>query len=96
MIVNLGEEYLPKRLKEDWNSISAWIEGSDPGWTGYAWAGLGCQQLQLLNFNCKSIPKFNSGKVLIYFKLCEAFEWAELRLLQSETAEVAILEDSVC
>ncbi|CAL8076837.1 unnamed protein product [Prunus armeniaca] len=26
--------------------------------------------------------------------LCEAFEWAELRLLQSEKAEVAILEDS--
>ncbi|CAL2271796.1 unnamed protein product [Prunus armeniaca] len=70
-------------------------EGSDPGWTGYVWAGLNCQQLQLLSFSCKSIPKFNFGRALIYFKLCEAFEWAELRLLQSERAEVAVLEDSV-
>ncbi|CAL8997193.1 unnamed protein product [Prunus brigantina] len=72
------------------------IEGSDPGWTGYVWAGLNCQQLQLLSFSCESIPKFNFGRALIYFKLCEASEWAELRLLQSEGAEVAVLEDSVC
>ncbi|CAL8998977.1 unnamed protein product [Prunus brigantina] len=44
-------------------------------------------------FSCKSIPKFNFGRALIYFKLWEAFEWAELRLLQSEGAEVAGLED---
>ncbi|CAL8175158.1 unnamed protein product [Prunus armeniaca] len=71
------------------------IEGSDPGWTGYVWAGLSCQQLQLLSFSSKSISKFNFARALIYFKLCEAFEWAELRLLQSEGAKVALLEDLV-
>ncbi|CAL8161828.1 unnamed protein product [Prunus armeniaca] len=72
------------------------IEGSVLGWIGYVWARLNCQQLQLLNFSCKSMPKFNFGRALIYFKLSEAFEWAKLRLLQSEGAEVAVLEDSVC
>ncbi|CAL9004486.1 unnamed protein product [Prunus brigantina] len=36
--------------------------------TGYVCARLNCQQLQLFSFNCKSIPKFNFGRVLIYFK----------------------------
>ncbi|CAL2246970.1 unnamed protein product [Prunus armeniaca] len=39
------------------------------------------------------MPKFNFGIALIYFKLWEAFEWAELLLLQSEGAEVVGLED---
>ncbi|CAL9012667.1 unnamed protein product [Prunus brigantina] len=77
--MNLGEEYLPK--------------ASDPGWTGYVWVGLDFQQLQLLTFSCKSIPKFNFGRALTYFKLWEAFERAELQLLQSEGAEVAVLKD---
>ncbi|CAL8087300.1 unnamed protein product [Prunus armeniaca] len=47
----------------------------------------------LLSFTCKSIPKFNFGRALIYFKLWEAFERVELQLLQSEGAEVAGLED---
>ncbi|CAL2228185.1 unnamed protein product [Prunus armeniaca] len=41
------------------------------------------------------MPKFNFGRALIYFKLWEAFERAELLLLQSEGAEVAGLEDSM-
>ncbi|CAL8114798.1 unnamed protein product [Prunus armeniaca] len=78
-IVNLGEEYLPK--------------ASDLGWTGYVCARLNCQQLQLFSFSCKSIPKFNFGRALIYFKPYEAFERAELRPLQSEGAKVAGFED---
>ncbi|CAL2257127.1 unnamed protein product [Prunus armeniaca] len=69
--------------------------GSDPGWTGNIWAGLNCQQLQLLSFNYKSIPKFKLGRALIYFKLWEAFERAKLQLFQFEWAEVAVLEDLV-
>ncbi|CAL8169911.1 unnamed protein product [Prunus armeniaca] len=42
-IVNLGEEYLPK--------------ASYLGWTGCICAALNCQQLQLLSFSCKSIPR---------------------------------------
>ncbi|KAI5338695.1 hypothetical protein L3X38_017967 [Prunus dulcis] len=61
MIVNLGEEYLPRRLKDGRNSVSAWMEGSSLGWTGRAWAELD-----------------------VYFTLREAFEWAELQLLQFE------------
>ncbi|CAL2265310.1 unnamed protein product [Prunus armeniaca] len=84
-----------ERQKDSWNSISVWIEDSDPGWTGYVWAGLNCQQLQLLSFSYKSIPKFKFGRALIYFKLWGAFERAELQLLQFEWAEVAVLEDLV-
>ncbi|CAL2228308.1 unnamed protein product [Prunus armeniaca] len=62
-----------ERQKEGWTSIYAWTEASDPGWTGYACAGLDCSQLQLLSFNCKSIPKFEFGRALIYFEPFEAF-----------------------
>ncbi|CAL2232686.1 unnamed protein product [Prunus armeniaca] len=41
------------------------------------------------------MSKFNFGRALIYFKLWEAFERAELLLLQYEGAEVAGLEDSM-
>ena len=34
-----------ERQKDGWNLISAWVETSDPGWTGYVYAGLYCQQL---------------------------------------------------
>ncbi|CAL8119060.1 unnamed protein product [Prunus armeniaca] len=57
-----------ERQKDGWTSISAWIDASDPGWTGYACAGLNYQQFQLLCFNCKSMPTFEFGRALIYFK----------------------------
>ena len=62
-----------ERQKDGWNLISAWVETSDPGWIGYVCAGLCCQQLWLLGFSCKSIPKFNFGRALIYFKPWETF-----------------------
>ncbi|CAL8153508.1 unnamed protein product [Prunus armeniaca] len=48
-----------------WNSVSAWTGGSDPGWTGNIWAGSNYQQLQLLSFSCKPIPKFERAEVAV-------------------------------
>ncbi|CAL2240551.1 unnamed protein product [Prunus armeniaca] len=50
-----------ERQKEGWNSISTWIEASDPGWTGYVCAGLDCQQLQLLELQHLQSEKGRSG-----------------------------------
>ncbi|CAL2228278.1 unnamed protein product [Prunus armeniaca] len=87
-IANLDEEYLSsktafynaqkgrptlKRQKDGWTSISAWIDASDPGWTGYACNGLGYQHLQLSSFSCKSMPTFEFGRALIYFNPWKAF-----------------------
>ncbi|KAI5323361.1 hypothetical protein L3X38_032433 [Prunus dulcis] len=73
-----------RKTKDSWNSIFAWTEASDLDWTGYVYAGLDYQQLQLLGFSRESIPKFEFGRALIYFKPWKALERAELPPFQSE------------
>ncbi|CAL2239162.1 unnamed protein product [Prunus armeniaca] len=51
----------------------AWIAAFDPDWTGYVCAGLNYQHLQLSSFSCKSIPTFEFGRAVIYFKPGKAF-----------------------
>ncbi|KAI5347554.1 hypothetical protein L3X38_000441 [Prunus dulcis] len=58
------------------------MEGSSLGWTGRAWAGPYCFVTSDARLTYKSIPKFDFGRALFYFMLREAFEWAELQLLQ--------------
>ncbi|CAL2255426.1 unnamed protein product [Prunus armeniaca] len=57
-----------EKTTECWNSISAWVAASELGWIGCVYAGLNCQHLQLIGFSWKSIPMFEFGRSLIYFK----------------------------
>ncbi|CAL2277602.1 unnamed protein product [Prunus armeniaca] len=57
-----------EKTTELWTSISVWVAASELGWTGYVYAGLNYQHLQLMSFSWKSIPTFEFGRVSIYFE----------------------------
>ncbi|CAL8088452.1 unnamed protein product [Prunus armeniaca] len=87
MVVNLGEEYLPKlpitqlkielpcskRITERWASISVWVATFESGWIGYVYACFERQNLQLMGFNWKSMQMFEIGRALICLSHGEAF-----------------------
>ena len=69
------------------------------GWEVPVWAGLDAlgpirtaSWLRMLGCPMNRYQSLILAELYVYFTLREAFEWAELQLLQFEGAEVAVLE----